>query len=72
MSASEKNSPERIAAVGLCAACLYSRQIASARGSLFLLCQLSVTDARFPKYPRLPVSRCLGFRPGETGNSGDT
>jgi hypothetical protein len=32
-----------------------------ARHSTFYLCQLSVTDARFPKYPRLPVVRCIGY-----------
>jgi hypothetical protein len=25
------------------------------------MCELSKTDARFPKYPRLPVERCPGY-----------
>jgi hypothetical protein len=33
------------------------------RGSVFLLCLLSRTDARYPKYPRLPVLRCEGYEP---------
>jgi hypothetical protein len=48
---------------GLCAACRHARPVASARGSTFVLCDLSVSDARFPKYPRLPVVRCGGFAP---------
>jgi len=48
-------------AVGLCAACAHARPIVSGRGSTFWLCGLSATDARFPKYPRLPVVRCAGF-----------
>jgi hypothetical protein len=47
--------------VGLCAKCQYSRLIKSDRGSAFYLCQRSLTDSAFPKYPRLPVLRCPGF-----------
>jgi hypothetical protein len=50
------------AAVGLCASCAHSRQIESERGSIFWLCRLSDTDPRFPKYPRLPVLSCPGYR----------
>jgi len=38
------------------------RLIESDRGSAFYLCGLSATDARFPKYPRLPVLRCAGYK----------
>jgi hypothetical protein len=38
------------------------RQIKSDRGSSFYLCQLSATDARFAKYPRLPVLQCVGYQ----------
>jgi hypothetical protein len=37
------------------------RLIESDRGSIFYLCERSATDARYPKYPRLPVLRCLGY-----------
>ena len=33
----------------------------SDRGSTFYMCQLSVTDPAFPKYPRLPVLKCGGY-----------
>jgi hypothetical protein len=35
--------------------------IESAKGSHFLLCQLSQSDSRFPKYPPLPVLTCAGY-----------
>jgi len=47
---------------GLCRDCAFSRTVESARGSRFLLCRLSEKDARFAKYPRLPVLRCAGYR----------
>jgi hypothetical protein len=48
---------------GLCSDCLNARRIESPHGSVFLLCYLSVSDARFPKYPRLPVLSCDGYKP---------
>jgi len=45
---------------GLCADCSHARRIASDRGMTFLQCQLSFTDPRFAKYPRLPVLICRG------------
>jgi len=33
----------------------------SEKGSTFLQCQLSFTDSRFEKYPRLPVLVCSGY-----------
>lgn len=35
--------------------------ITSARGSRFYLCERSRTDARYPRYPRLPVLTCAGY-----------
>lgn len=52
--------------VGLCASCVHSRIVESARGSLFWMCRLSETDAQFRKYPPLPVVRCDGFREAES------
>jgi hypothetical protein len=49
-------------APGLCSDCLHARRLESARGSVFLLCNLSLTDPRFPKYPRLPVLACDGYK----------
>jgi GrpB-like predicted nucleotidyltransferase (UPF0157 family) len=49
------------AAAGFCADCAHARGIESARGSTFILCELSASDERFPKYPRLPVLACEGY-----------
>jgi hypothetical protein len=46
---------------GLCASCTHMRRIVSDRDSTFYFCQLSKTDPRFPKYPRLPVMECEGY-----------
>jgi hypothetical protein len=54
-----------IEASGLCAACTHMRVVTSARGAAFVLCGLSRTDERFPKYPRLPVLTCVGFERAE-------
>ena len=47
--------------VGLCLDCAHSRRIESAKGSVFRRCMLHETDARFAKYPRLPVVQCSGY-----------
>lgn len=52
---------------GLCARCAHARRIHSARGSEFLLCELSKIDPAFPKYPRLPVMSCAGYEPAKKG-----
>jgi hypothetical protein len=51
--------PER----GLCAACVHAETITSSKGSEFVLCRLSYSDPRFPRYPRLPVLACSGYEP---------
>ena len=52
-------NPRRI---GLCFDCLHAQRIQSDRGSIFYRCKLSDTDPSFPKYPRLPVLHCDGYR----------
>jgi hypothetical protein len=49
-------------ATSLCETCRQMREITSAKGSRFLLCGLSHSDARFPKYPPQPVAECGGYR----------
>ena len=49
--------------VGLCAVCQHVRVIESAKGSRFVMCDLSKIDSRFTKYPLLPVLQCAGFLP---------
>lgn len=45
----------------LCESCCWVREVTTAR-SRFLLCELSKTDAAYPKYPRQPVVRCQGHQ----------
>jgi hypothetical protein len=57
----------------LCETCGNVREVRTAR-SRFVLCELSLTDAAYPKYPPQPIVRCDGHRPkndpddGEPGN----
>lgn len=46
---------------GLCAGCVHAGSVVNDRGSRFLRCTRADTDARFPRYPRLPVVACEGF-----------
>jgi hypothetical protein len=46
---------------GLCTSCVHRRVVTSSRGSIFVLCERSVTDPRFPRYPALPVVACRGY-----------
>ena len=48
---------------GLCTTCVHAKMITSSKGSVFYLCQLSLTDPRFARYPPLPVLRCPGYQP---------
>ena len=57
------SSPEANSRLGLCADCCHARMVESAKGSQFLLCQLSQSDPSFPKYPRLPILACSGYSP---------
>jgi hypothetical protein len=57
-------SDERVRRIGLCASCRHARQIRSAKGSEFWLCERSTSEPqRFRKYPPLPVMRCTGYEP---------
>ena len=47
----------------LCQTCKNMQAVRTAR-SCFLLCQLSVANANYPKYPPQPVERCDGYLPG--------
>jgi hypothetical protein len=50
---------------GLCTDCRHSRTLASTEGATYYQCLLAETDARFLKWPRLPVFSCGGYEPGE-------
>lgn len=48
------------ASPGLCAHCVHRELLASAR-SVFLRCGMARRDARFARYPPLPVLACSGY-----------
>jgi len=48
----------------LCETCKNVREVRTARSG-FLLCELSVTNDAYPKYPPQPVLRCDGFKSTE-------
>ena len=50
---------------GLCDSCVHQQLVRTGRGSEFSLCLRHKTDKRFPKYPPVPVVRCVGYEPGE-------
>jgi len=45
----------------LCEGCSHVREVVSGKGSRFLLCRLSHSDTRYPRYPSQPVLHCGGF-----------
>lgn len=47
--------------VGLCSVCEHGRVVVSGKGSRFWMCELSLTDAGYRKYPPTPVRECGGF-----------
>ena len=44
----------------LCESCKNMREVRTA-SSRFLLCELSLTDDAYRKYPPRPVVRCVGY-----------
>ena len=64
-------SPARPGA-GLCESCAHQRLVRNTRGSEFSLCERAKDEPdRYPKYPRLPVTRCAGYdRRANEGASG--
>lgn len=47
---------------GLCASCAHRQEVPNTRGSVFWLCRRSRTDPAYPRYPRLPVQECHGYK----------
>jgi hypothetical protein len=60
-------SADTRARAGLCGNCVSAIVRPTRRGTVYLRCALAATDARYPKYPRLPVLACAGYRPAQPG-----
>ena len=54
----------------LCESCQNLREVRTAR-SRFLLCELSVRNDDYPKYPPQPILRCGGFKPKDQPSVND-
>jgi hypothetical protein len=50
---------------GLCEACQHAKLNETNRGTAYLRCTRAAWDDRLPRYPRLPVSECIGFEKGD-------
>ena len=62
---SHPNRPERAPiGAGICDRCRHQQVVRTSR-SVFSLCLRSRDDARFPKYPPIPVMRCTGYEASE-------
>ena len=48
---------------GLCGACRHALVKGTNRGTAYLRCTRAAWDASLDKYPRLPVTGCVGFEP---------
>ncbi|MDB5338942.1 MAG: hypothetical protein JWN70_4561 [Planctomycetaceae bacterium] len=53
----------------LCESCRHLREIITPKRSRFLMCLLSQTDPRWPKYPPQPVGTCAGYQHGRSTDS---
>jgi hypothetical protein len=52
---------------GLCADCRHARVNQTRRGTAYLRCLRAAWDERLPRYPRLPVTECVGFEAAQAG-----
>ena len=52
---------------GLCGHCRWVRDVVTRTGSAFIYCRKSESDARFPRYPVLPVRSCSGYEKSGEG-----
>jgi len=50
---------------GLCVACQHAKLNETRRGTAYLRCTRAAWDTRLPRYPRLPVTQCVGFDPAD-------
>ncbi|TBR25730.1 hypothetical protein EPO15_01580 [bacterium] len=49
------------AQTGVCGTCRHAKRLTTRGGGDILLCRLSETDSKFPRYPALPVLSCPGW-----------
>ena len=52
---------------GLCLDCRHAKLNETRRGTAYLRCGRSAWDDRLVRYPRLPVTECVGFEARQAG-----
>lgn len=57
------------APAGLCGDCVHATVNRTRRGTAYLRCLRAAWDERMTRYPRLPVTTCVGFERGTGGGS---
>jgi hypothetical protein len=67
MGSSDDLTAQEASGAGLCYGCRHSKRVEGKRESVYYLCERSLTDSRFAKYPRLPVLQCPGYEPRRGG-----
>jgi hypothetical protein len=65
-----EQQPEPPLDAGLCGSCRHALLRPTRRGTTYLRCARASWDARYPKYPRLPVRTCAGHEPGAPRDDG--
>ena len=63
----EHDEPPESATAGLCADCAHAKKLRTKIDATIYLCGLAAVDARFPKFPRLPVHACAGYEKTRLG-----
>lgn len=53
---------EIAARIGQCAGCGHAKRLKGRSGATMFQCGLAAGDARFAKFPRLPMAACAGYR----------
>ena len=48
-------------AAGLCGSCVYVSRNTTRRGTTYFRCTRAAWDDRLVRYPRLPVTACVGY-----------
>jgi hypothetical protein len=59
----EQDDPVLPVKPGLCAECRHASVKGTNRGTAYLRCTRATWDDRLVRYPRLPVTGCVGFEP---------
>lgn len=56
---------------GLCETCVHGHRIDTDRGTRYWRCRRAEVDARFARYPSLPVLACAGWEKADEGRGED-